>query len=341
VPTAPVSVAVALADKIDLLTGFWAINERPTGSKDPFALRRAALGLIRSLLEKNHRLSFMELVMSAFSGHRINDLHYLKVVYRESDGTFTYPEYWNDEIGASADEDRAVIYAKWAIDWERDTWIDPLAKWDKAVSGGFDYLRISGEQLQKEKIAERAHVFSTSRKTQRDLLAFLHDRLKVHLRDQGIRHDVIDACLPLPGNDDLVLLVARVRALQEFLGTEDGATLLAGYKRATNIVEIEEKKDGVEYSLDPEPGLAQTEAERALFAALDAAEAALGPALEAEDFGAAMTALAGLRAPIDAFFDTTTVNAETSMIRRNRLCLLNRIRAVMDRVAVFSKVEGG
>ena len=173
------------------------------------------------------------------------------------------------------------------------------------------------------------------------LLAFLADRLKVHLRGEGIRHDVIDACFQLGGQDDLVLLVARVRALQAFLATEDGANLLTGYKRATNILEQEEKKDGVEYSLDPDPRFAETEAERALFAALDAAEAALGPALAAEDFAAAMTALARLRGPIDAFFDTTTVNADSPAVRRNRLCLLNRIRAVMNRVAIFSAVEGG
>jgi glycyl-tRNA synthetase beta chain len=173
------------------------------------------------------------------------------------------------------------------------------------------------------------------------LLAFFADRLKVHLRDQGIRHGVIDACFRLGGQDDLVLLVARVRALQDFLATEDGEHLLTGYKRASNIVEDEEKKDGVEYSLDPHPSLAETPAERALFEALDAAEVALGPALEAEDFTAAMIALARLRAPIDAFFDTTTVNVENAAVRRNRLCLLNRIRTVMNRVAIFSAVEGG
>jgi glycyl-tRNA synthetase beta chain len=173
-----------------------------------------------------------------------------------------------------------------------------------------------------------------------DLLAFLADRLKVALRDQGIRHDVIDACFRLGGQDDLVLLVARVRALQDFLATEDGDHLLTGYKRAVSILEQEEKKDGVEYSLDPHPSLAETDAERALFTALDAAEVAIAPALEAEDFGQAMTALARLRAPIDDFFDTTTVNADSAIVRRNRLCLLNRIRTVMNRVAVFSALEG-
>jgi glycyl-tRNA synthetase beta chain len=174
----------------------------------------------------------------------------------------------------------------------------------------------------------------------RDLLAFMLDRLKSHLRGEGIRHDVIDAAFQLGGQDDLVLLVARVRALQDFLATEDGANLLAGYKRAVNILSQEEKKDGVEYSLDPNPRFAETPEELALFAALDAAEAALGPALAAEDFAAAMTALARLRGPIDGFFDTTTVNADSPAVRRNRLCLLNRIRAVMNRVAVFAAIEG-
>ena len=185
---------------------------------------------------------------------------------------------------------------------------------------------------------DRARVFQSRRDP---VSEFLADRLKVHLRGEGIRHDVIDACFQLGGQDDLVLLVARVRALQAFLATEDGTNLLAGYKRAVNILTQEEKKDGVEYSLDPDPRFAETEAERALFAALDAAEAALGPALAAEDFAAAMTALARLRGPIDAFFDTTTVNADSPAVRRNRLCLLNRIRAVMNRVAIFSAVEGG
>ena len=173
------------------------------------------------------------------------------------------------------------------------------------------------------------------------MLGFFADRLKVHLRAEGIRHDVIDAAFQLGGQDDLVLLVARVRALQDFLGTDDGANLLAGYKRAVNILSQEEKKDGVEYSLDPHPSLAETDAERALFTALDAAEVAIAPALDAEDFAGAMTALAGLRGPIDAFFDTTIVNAESEIVRRNRLCLLHRIRTVMNRVAVFSAVEGG
>jgi glycyl-tRNA synthetase beta chain len=172
------------------------------------------------------------------------------------------------------------------------------------------------------------------------LLSFFADRLKVHLRDEGIRHDVIQACFDLGGQDDLVLLVNRVRALQDFLGTEDGENLLTAYRRAANIVNAEEEKDGVEYSGAPEARFAEEDEEKALFATLDAAEPAIAAALEAEDFPAAMTAMAGLRAPVDAFFDKVTVNADNQVLRRNRLCLLTRIRQVMSQVAVWDAIEG-
>jgi glycyl-tRNA synthetase beta chain len=300
VPTAPVSVAVALAEKVNLLADFWWISEKPTGSRDPFALRRGALGLIRILLESKLRLNLVHLMIDA-------------IALSQRDATLT------------SEGDRATL-------------VEEMAKkgFDEGARRAAKAL-LSDERLQAlaQRDEDRAldEVF--------DLGLFILDRLKVALRGEGVRHDVIDACFRLGGQDDLMLLVARVRAIQNFLSSEDGANLLAGYKRAVNILAQEENKDGVEYSLDPSPGLAETDAERALFAALDAAEAALGPALDAEDFPAAMTALARLRAPIDAFFDTTTVNADSPMLRRNRLCLLNRIRAVMNRVAVFSAVEGG
>lgn len=274
-PTAPVSVAVALADKLDTLTGFWAIDEKPTGSKDPFALRRAGLGVIRILLEGGLRLRLIEALAPPVRRCRVAMATLAPAEPR-------VPDLSDDVV----ERECALVLAG-------------------------------------------------------DLVGFLAERLKVHLRGEGVRHDVIDAAFQLGGQDDLVLLVARVRALQAFLATEDGANLLAGYRRAVNILAQEEKKDGVEYSLDPMPDLAETDAERALFAALDKAAAALGPALAAEDFAAAMGALSRLRAPIDAFFDTTTVNAASPMLRRNRLCLLNRIRAVMNRVAVFAAIEGG
>lgn len=300
VPTAPVSVAVALADKLDTLAGFWAIGEMPTGSKDPYALRRAGIGVVRLTLDNGLRLHLDRLFDVQVLRHR------LALPTPEDQTLFTRIAEQAVRSGIMSFETKSLIQN---LGEAAPGWVSGFVLHDPSISDG--------------------------------LVAFLHDRLKVYLRDQGIRHDVIDACLPLPGNDDLVLLVARVRALQAFLSTDDGANLLSGYKRATNILGIEQKRDGVEYSLDPDPRLAQEEAERALFGALDAAEAALAPALAREDFAGAMAELAGLRGPIDAFFETVTVNAEAAMVRRNRLCLLNRIEAVMDRVAIFSALEGG
>lgn len=174
----------------------------------------------------------------------------------------------------------------------------------------------------------------------RDLLSFFHDRLKVYLKDQGIRHDVIDACLAMPGNDDLTLLVKRAMALSETLKTEDGANLLQGFKRANNILSQAEQKDGVEYSFGADPKFAETDEERALFAALDKAEAAITPAMAQEDFATAMSAMAGLRGPIDAFFTAVQVNSDNAVVRRNRLNLLHRIRAVCSGVADLSRIEG-
>ena len=245
VPTEPVSVAVALADKIDTLTGFWAIDEKPTGSKDPFALRRAALGVIRLVLSNDLRLSLQE--------------------------TF---EKANPDANAQ------------------------------------------------------------------DLLAFFHDRLKVFLKDQNIRHDVIDAVLAMGGNDDLTLVVKRAQALEATLKTEDGANLIQGYKRAANILAQAEEKDGVEYSFGAEIKFAETDEERALFAALEAAEATIAPAMKDEDFAAAMSAMASLRAPIDAFFTAVQVNAESEIVRRNRLNLLSKIRQICLAVADLAKIEG-
>jgi glycyl-tRNA synthetase beta chain len=314
VPTAPVSVAVALADKLDTLAAFWTIGEKPTGSKDPFALRRSALGVIRLLLENGIRLRLIEWL--DYAGLNAKAAHLKEIVSRaKREGAETMEMYVSDDYDEKAPQ--------FTIHPTRY----PSRLEQKAIPASF--------------ASDLGWGAGASPSYADDLLAFLADRLKVHLRAEGIRHDVIDACFQLGGQDDLVLLVARVRALQDFLATEEGANLLAGYRRAVNILTQEEKKDGVEYSLDPDPRFAETDPERALFAALDATEAATGPALAAEDFAAAMTALAGLRAPIDAFFDSTVVNAPSPAVRRNRLCLLNRIRAVMNRVAVFSAVEGG
>jgi glycyl-tRNA synthetase beta chain len=313
VPQAPVSMAVALADKIDVLTGFWAIDEKPTGSKDPFALRRAALGVIRIVLENEVRIALRDAARAAVSAH--------------------HRTIWS-QIEEDGGERLAKVVHTFGITEREARMLEE--RW------GIGLTELPEPEHVEVTVANDPHPLRPYREDLvTDLLAFLADRLKVHLREQGIRHDVIDACFQLGGQDDLVLLVARVRALQAFLGTEDGANLLTGYRRAVSILAQEEKKDGVSYELDPHPSLAETEAERALFTALDAAEVAIEPAMEAEDFAAAMTALAALRGPIDTFFDTTVVNTESAMVRRNRLCLLHRIRSVMNRVAVFSAVEGG
>ncbi|QUJ77179.1 glycine--tRNA ligase subunit beta [Sulfitobacter albidus] len=245
VPTAPVSVAVALAEKIDKLTGFWAIDEKPTGSKDPFALRRAALGIIRIAVENDQSLP------------------------------------------ASA------LFASAAHDAD-------------------------------------AH----------NLLAFLHDRLKVYLKDQGIRHDIIDACIAMEGNDDLALLVKRARALSDTLKTDDGENLLQAFKRANNILTQAEEADGVEYSYGADVKFAETDEERALFAALDGAEAAITPAMAAQDFGTAMGAMASLRPALDAFFEAVQINTDNATVRRNRLNLLSRIRQLCLGVADLRRIEG-
>jgi glycyl-tRNA synthetase beta chain len=239
VPSDPVSIAVALADKLDMLVGFWAIDEKPTGSKDPYALRRAALGLIRIVLDNKLRL-------------RLNFL-----------------------VGKSG-----------------------------------------------------------------DLLSFFADRLKVQLREQGARHDLVDAVFALEEQDDLVLIVRRVEALGKLLDTEDGKNLLAGFKRATNIIRIEEKKDNRQYTGAPDAKLYKQDEEKTLAEAIEAAKAEAVSAVESEDFAAAMRAMAKLRPHVDAFFDKVTVNVDDKALRENRLKLLNEIRAATRAVADFSKIEG-
>jgi glycyl-tRNA synthetase beta chain len=290
VPTAPVTVAVALADKLDTLTGFWAIDEKPTGSKDPFALRRAALGGMRSIETGALRLSLLALL-------------------------------WRGVV-------ENLVYVEWKE--ERKRWSDTDPSYPNGKTG-FEGFR---DEFWGN------HNRDASQAIASDLLAFFHDRLKVYLRDQGIRHDVIDACLAMPGNDDLTLLVKRAEALSDLLKTDDGENLLQGFKRANNILTQAEEKDGVEYSFGPDPKLAETDEERALFNALDQAEAAITPAMQAEDFAAAMQAMAGLRAPIDAFFDAVQINADNQILRRNRLNLLHRIRATCLQVADLTKVSG-
>ena len=308
VPSDPVAVSVALADKIDTLAGFWAIEEKPTGSKDPFALRRAALGVIRLVLENGLRMRLSQPVGVALMRHVY--LIGRRDAVALGEPLFDALEQFGDEGGGA--ERRAHFESLIAH------FLSPESGMAEQLDPGF------GDEM---------------RATVADLLSFIADRLKVLLRDRGVRHDLIDAVYALGGQDDLVLLVKRVDALQAFLGTEDGANLLAGYKRAANILAAEEKKEKATIVPIPDPSLAELEEERALFAALASAEAATAPAIAAEDFGAAMGSLASLRAPIDAFFDKVTVNADDPVLRVNRLALLARIREVTGRVANFAKIE--
>ncbi len=314
VPSEPVSVAVALADKIDTLTGFWAIDEKPTGSKDPFALRRAALGVIRLVLEGEKRIRLFDVLRD--SGDRVTK----DSLYRQM--------FLNAIEHAETDVGFARLGLQAFVDGSEE-----LIKKLEASEGGLN-------QEMSDIINELDCGAEIDLVILDNLLAFFHDRLKVYLKDKGIRHDVIDACLNMPGNDDLTLLVKRAEALQAFLNTDDGENLLQGYKRANNILRAEEKKDGVAYEGTPDVKFAEEAVEKALFKALEEAGPKIEATLAKEDIEAAMSALAALRAPIDGFFDGVQVNADNDIVRRNRLCLLNEIRGVMHKAAKFSEIGG-
>lgn len=260
VPADPISITVALADKVTMLVAFWSINQKPTGSKDPYALRRAALGVIRIVLDNSLRIRLIPLIEATIK----------------------------------------------------------------------NCLLTTGT---KQALIDSHSVPS-------DLLAFFADRLKVQLREQGARHDLVDAVFALEGQDDLVLIVRRVEALGKFLDSEDGKNLLAGCKRAANILRIEEKRDGTTYDGPPEEKLYQLPEEITLARAITSARDEAAHAVAAEDFGAAMRAMAKLRPHVDAFFDKVTVNVDEPALRANRLKLLNEIRAATRTVADFSKIEG-
>jgi len=328
VPVTPVSVAVSLAEKIDKLTGFWAIDEKPTGSKDPFALRRAALGVIRVLVENEIGLNFLgkevlaavirnqdkknEILISEYlSGNRSTDFvsqilraaGVSEVLAEKSPRSIIEPENFLELLRQDPDPQaflEAAIFGR--------TWTDTSAEPDASIPV--------------------------------DLLAFLHDRLKVYLKDQGIRHDIIDACIAMDGNDDLTLLVKRAKALSETLKTDDGENLIQGFKRANNILTQAEDADGVEYSYGADVKFSETDEERALFKALDEAEAKITPAMAAQDFTTAMSAMATLRAPVDAFFEAVQVNSDNATVRRNRLNLLSRIRTICSSVADLTRIDG-
>jgi glycyl-tRNA synthetase beta chain len=274
VPTDPVSVAVALADKIDTLVGFWVIDEKPTGSKDPYALRRAALGVIRLIAENALRFPFSPILKCAHE--RIHE----------------------------------AVHG------------DAMA-FTSTPSGGL--LNLRDVPLDKQLVTS--------------LLAFFADRLKVQLREQGARHDLVDAVFALGGQDDLLMVVRRVEALGKFLESDDGKNLLAGTKRASNILAIEEKKDKRSFDGSPDTALYKLDEEKTLAKAIDQVKAEAGAAVAKEDFAGAMSALAKLRPAVDAFFDKVKVNDDDANVRENRLKLLNEIRAATRAVADFSKIQ--
>lgn len=308
VPTAPVTVAVALADKLDTLVGFFAIDEKPTGSKDPFALRRAALGVIRLVLENGVRIELWNALFDP----------YLDAVRRYA--------------AIAIDQHNEALFQE-----ARSTGKDVVSIAEEVVEGirpsrqraMFEQLEASGDL---DRSAERALNLN-------GLIAFFADRLTVLLRDQGQRHDLVAAVFAL-GDDDLVRIVRRVEALAAFLATDDGANLLAGYKRASNILRAEEKKGTLPTGM-VQTGLPnQPEAETTLAFAVGAARTAVEAALDTEDFAAAMTALARLRAPVDRFFDDVLVNSDVPAERENRLKLLGQVRDVMGQVADFGQIAG-
>jgi glycyl-tRNA synthetase beta chain len=298
-----VAIAVALADKLDTLVGFWAIGEKPTGSGDPYQLRRAALGVIRIVLENDLRLPLARALVVAF---RL--------------------------LGSQ--------------EWKREL-LSTLEKWDKAAAAAqkfspranvpFEMTMDRQTYLSKMRVPDADEATAVA---MIDLLAFFADRLKVHLREKGARHDLIDAVFSLGGQDDLALIVKRVEALGEFLKSDDGANLLIGVRRAINIVRDEEKKDKKSYAGAADAALLREPQEKTLHAAIQKVKKDTAAAINVENFAGAMRALAELRAPVDAFFDKVIVNADDSALRANRLALLSEIRAATLNVADFSKIAG-
>jgi glycyl-tRNA synthetase beta chain len=374
VPSEPISITVALADKIDILTGFWAIAERPTGSKDPFALRRAALGIVRLILENNLRLSLRAWVASAFTNHaRISEAVPASTLNQIVENT-------------DSDEDELNSLVKGGI-WAWEFASGPAkAVWEKmaglvearfADEGTFtqdmrdELASCAAELAQVLRPYQHVHELHLMRQGENtastletdlefnlelkkfaderiglfdDILAFIGERLKVYLRDKGARHDLIDAVFGLKGQDDLLMIVRRVASLGAFLDTPEGANLLAGYRRAANILRAEEKKstkeESVAFAEAYETELLAEPEEKALAAALDQATRDAASAIDGNDFAAAMQALAQLRAAVDAFFEKVTVNAPDAKLRVNRLRLLNALRSAVHTVADFSKIAG-
>ncbi len=296
-PEDKVGLTVALADKLDTLTGFWAIDEKPTGSKDPYALRRAALGVVRMILERNVRLALLKELNSA--------------------GAIVAHGRWVAPVNEKVDLEVEAEFS--GLSSEKRNRLAELGEWDLIGDpAGFDVGSIATVVI--------------------DLLSFFHDRLKVYLRDQGARHDIIDAVLT-PESDDLLMVARRAEALTAFITSEDGKNLLAGTKRATQLLAAEEKK-GTVVADGVSEALLTLDAEKALFAAIKTASGEAADAVAREDFRSAMQALSKLRAPVDTFFDDVLVNDDDAAIRANRLALLKAIREATGTVADFSKITG-
>jgi glycyl-tRNA synthetase beta chain len=300
VPNTPVSIAVAIADKVHSLGAFFAVGEVPSGSSDPFALRRSALGIIRIILESRVRVNL--------------------------EMCFAYPLAYvaSEQVTGWLDSFKRTL----------EPALERLGREDVAK-------KIYEEEVAKSRSEETWDAKSAwFQSVLLLLMQFIKDRLKVALKERGTRHDLIDAVFSLGHEDDLVRLVARVEALQAFLKTDDGANLLAGYKRAANILKAEEKKDGKTFISEVSETHLSEPAEKSLFAALAKAKTAITPLLEKEDFAAAMQQMAALRVPVDAFFDGVKVNADDRQVRENRLNLLASLRATLHQVADFSRIEG-
>jgi len=327
VPDTPLAMVIAMSDKLDTLVGFFAVGEKPTGSRDPYALRRAALGLIRIMLKSDVRLPIRAAVGDwyralktyaapgrAVYASAVRTTGWLGVGWDAPGGAM---ETYLDELEAALISEAAYVIA---VEEDRPVAFDRTAIVARAPSQPVIYR------------------FRAAREVAEEVTAFLVERLKVLLRDQGARHDLVDAVFAL-GDDDLVRIMRRIEALERFLATPDGANLLAAYKRASNILAAEAKKGAVPVGT-PVAQVGAALEETALIQALSQALPRVERALEAEDFAAAMRALAALRAPVDAFFDKVLVNSDKADERENRLKLLGEVRALMGQVADFSQVSG-
>ncbi len=307
VPTAPVTVAVNIADRLDTLVAFFSIGEKPTGSRDPFALRRAALGFLQILTRSGLRIPLSDVLVQAAVLNIVSRLGALASV--------TFPDLLDED-----DDDHEITAQVGSFTYRHGDRV--VVRWNASLT----------PNLERDKIIEEATELSDA------ILDFLEDRLKVQQREAGVRHDLIDAVFASGDEDDLVRLLARVKALQAFVETTEGADLLAGYKRAANILK-REGWTGEEREQKPISYTPQVE-ESDLEDALDAAEPRVAASLDDEDYGRAMAALAGLRAPVDAFFGKVTVNDPDPVKRALRLDLLTRIRSAVHQVADFSRIEG-